>query len=141
MYSYGNKDGSWFLVTIIILTILAGVITGILSGMLGIGGGAIMVVIMISLLGVTQHVAQASALAAIIPTAFVGAAKHHKNGLLDYKVGVYLAIGGIIGSFVGANCANMLNEDMLSKIFSVFFAVIGIQLLITSFKTVEKNKI
>ena len=126
--------------TIIILTILAGVITGILSGMLGIGGGAIMVVIMISLLGVTQHVAQASALAAIIPTAFVGAAKHHKNGLLDYKVGVYLAIVGIIGSLVGANCANMLNEDMLSKVFSVFFAVIGIQLLITSFKTLEKKK-
>lgn len=141
MHSYGNKDGSWFLVTIIILTILAGVITGILSGMLGIGGGAIIVVIMISLLGVTQHVAQAVALTAIIPTAFVGAAKHHKNGLLDYKVGVYLAIGGIIGSLVGANCANMLNEDMLSKVFSVFFAVIGIQLLITSFKTVEKNKI
>ena len=126
---------------IIILTILTGVLTGILSGMLGIGGGAIMVAITISLLGVTQHVAQAAALAAIIPTAFVGAAKHHKNGLLDYKVGIYLAIGGIIGSFVGANCANMLNEDMLRKIFSVFFAVIGIQLLITSFKTVEKNKI
>lgn len=141
MYRYGNKDGKWFLVTIIILTILAGAITGILSGMLGIGGGAIMVVIMISLLSVTQHVAQAVALAAIIPTAFVGAVKHHKNGLINYKVGIYLAIGGILGSFIGANCANILSEDMLCKIFSVFFAVIGVQLLITSFKTVERNKI
>lgn len=141
MYNYGNKDGSWFLVTIIILTILAGLITGVLSGMLGIGGGAIMVVIMISLLGVTQHVAQAAALAAIIPTAFVGAAKHHKNGLINYKVGIYLAIGGVIGSLVGANFANILSEGILCKVFSVFFAVIGIQLLITSFKTVEKNKI
>lgn len=141
MYNYGNKDGSWFLVTIIILTILAGLITGVLSGMLGIGGGAIMVVIMISLLGVTQHVAQAAALAAIIPTAFVGAAKHHKNDLINYKVGIYLAIGGVIGSLVGANFANILSEGMLCKVFSVFFAVIGIQLLITSFKTVEKNKI
>ncbi|NMF05250.1 sulfite exporter TauE/SafE family protein [Clostridium beijerinckii] len=127
--------------TIIILTILAGVITGILSGMLGIGGGAIMVVIMISLLGVTQHIAQAAALAAIIPTAFVGAAKHHKNGLINYKVGIYLAIGGVIGSLIGANCANILSEDILCKVFSVFFAIIGIQLLITSVKTVEKNKI
>ncbi|OOM77345.1 sulfite exporter TauE/SafE family protein [Clostridium sp. BL-8] len=127
--------------TIIILTILAGVITGILSGMLGIGGGAIMVVIMISLLGVTQHIAQAAALAAIIPTAFVGAAKHHKNGLINYKVGIYLAIGGVIGSLIGANCANILSEDILCKVFSAFFAIIGIQLLITSFKTVEKNKI
>ncbi len=123
----------------IILSILTGILTGILSGMLGIGGGAIMVAIMISLLSVTQHVAQAAALAAIIPTAFVGAAKHHKNGLIDYKVGIFLAIGGIIGSFIGANCANILNEYMLSKIFSIFFAVIGIQLLITSFKTLGKN--
>lgn len=121
---------------IIILTILAGVITGILSGMLGIGGGAIMVVILISLVGVTQHEAQAAALAAIIPTAFVGAAKHHKNGLLDYKVGIYLAIGGVLGSLIGANFANMLNDHILSKVFSVFFAVIGIQLLVTSFKKV-----
>ena len=125
---------------IILLTILSGVVTGILSGMLGIGGGAIMVVIMISLLGVTQHVAQAAALAAIIPTAFVGAAKHHKNGLLDYKVGIYLAIGGVIGSIIGANFANILSEDILRKVFSVFFAIIGIQLLITSFKTVEKKQ-
>lgn len=124
----------------IILTILTGVLTGVLSGMLGIGGGALMVAIAISLLGVTQHVAQAAALAAIIPTAFVGAAKHHKNGLINYKVGIYLAIGGIIGSFIGANCANILNEYILSKIFSIFFAVIGIQLLITSFKSLGKTK-
>ena len=84
---------------IIIFGILIGIITGTLSGLLGIGGGAIMVVLCTSLLHVSQHVAQAVALAAIIPTSFVGAAKHHKNGLINYKVGIYLAIGGILGSF------------------------------------------
>lgn len=140
MYNYSNKDGSWFLVMIIILSILTGILTGILSGLLGIGGGAIMVAIVISVLHITQHVAQAAALAAIIPTAFVGAAKHHKNGLINYKVGIYLAIGGIVGGFIGAYCANILDENILRKVFSVFFAFIGMQLLITSFKvTVKKN--
>ena len=140
MYNYGNKDGSWFLMMIIIFGIVTGIITGTLSGLLGIGGGALMVVLCTSLLHVSQHVAQAAALAAIIPTSFVGAAKHHKNGLINYKVGIYLAIGGIVGSFFGASIANILNEDMLRKIFSLFFAVIGIQVLRTSFK-VTKEKI
>jgi Predicted permeases len=100
-----------------------------------------MVVLCTSLLHVSQYVAQAAALAAIIPTSFVGAIKHHKNGLINYKVGIYLAIGGILGSFFGASIANILNEDMLRKIFSLFFAVIGIQVLRTSFKvTVKKNE-
>lgn len=127
------------MVTTIILAVLTGAITGTLSGLLGIGGGAIMVVICTSLLHVSQHVAQAAALAAIIPTAFVGAAKHHKNGLINYKVGIYLAIGGIIGSFLGSYCANILDENMLSKVFSVFFGIIGILLLKTSFKATAKK--
>lgn len=122
----------------IILSVLTGVLTGILSGMLGIGGGAIMVAITVSLLHVSQHTAQAAALAAIIPTAFVGAAKHHKNGLLNYKVGIYLAIGGIVGGFIGSNFANTLNDNMLCKVFSIFFAAIGIQLLVNSFKATKK---
>ncbi|MDP4144069.1 MAG: sulfite exporter TauE/SafE family protein [Bacillota bacterium] len=123
----------------IILGILTGIITGTLSGLLGIGGGALMVVISMSLLHVSQHAAQAAALAAIIPTAFVGAGKHHRNGLINYKVGIYLAIGGIAGSFLGSHLANTLNEYMLSKIFSVFFGIIGIQLLRTSFKVTKKK--
>ena len=121
------------MISTIIFGILTGIITGILSGLLGIGGGALMVVMVIALLHVPQHVAQAVALAAIIPTAFVGAAKHHKNGLINYKVGVFLAIGGIVGSLLGANFANILDEDVLCKVFSLFFAFIGIQLLRTSF--------
>lgn len=127
------------MISTIILGILTGIVTGILSGLLGIGGGAITVVMVISLLHIPQQAAQAVALAAIIPTTFVGAAKHHKNGLVDWKVGIFLAIGGIVGSLIGANCANILNESALCKVFSLFFAFIGIQLLRTSFKKTEKN--
>lgn len=118
----------------IILSIMTGMITGILSGLLGIGGGAIMVVIAISILNVSQHGAQGAALAAIIPTAIIGVVKHHRNGLVNYKFGIYLVIGGVIGSFFGAYWANILDEVILRKVFSIFFALIGIQLLVSSFK-------
>lgn len=119
----------------IILSILTGMLTGVLSGLLGIGGGAILVVIAISILNVSQHIAQGAALAAIVPTAITGVIKHHKNGLINYKVGIYLVIGGCVGSFLGSYAANMLNDLMLQKIFSIFFGIIGLQLLISSFKT------
>lgn len=125
----------------IILSILTGLVTGVLSGLLGIGGGAIMTVIAVSILDVSQHIAQGAALAAIIPTAIVGVIKHHRNGLVNYKFGVYLIIGGLIGSFGGAYLANILDEVMLRKVFSIFFAFIGVQLLVTSFekKVLDKN--
>jgi len=130
---------------IIALSILTGVITGILSGMLGIGGGAVMVALAISFLHISQHAAQAAALAAIIPTALTGVAKHHKNKLVNYRAGMYLAIGGMIGGFGGSYIANMLNEAVLQKVFSIFFAIISIQLFISSYKkeqtTVLKNEI
>ncbi len=85
-------------------------------------------------MNVSQHGAQGAALAAIIPTALVGVIKHHRNGLVNYKFGIFLAIGGICGSFLGAYWANILDEVILGKVFSIFFALIGIQLLISSFK-------
>lgn len=125
----------------IILTIMTGVITGICSGLLGIGGGAIMVVLAISILHVSQQGAQGAALAAIIPTSITGAIKHHNNGLINHKIGIYLAIGGVVGSFFGAYLANIFDEIILNKVFSVFFALIGIQLFLSSFKTqVIENK-
>lgn len=123
----------------IILSILTGMFTGVLSGLLGIGGGAILVVMAISILNVSQHIAQGAALAAIVPTAITGVIKHHKNGLVNYKVGIYLVLGGCIGSLLGSYTANMLNEIMLQKIFSIFFGIIGIQLLISSFKKSIKD--
>ena len=122
----------------IILSVITGMITGILSGLLGIGGGAILVVIAMSILNVSQHIAQGAALAAIVPTAIVGVIKHHRNGLVNYRVGIYLIIGGCFGSLLGACGANMLDEVMLRKVFSVFFGIIGIQLLVSSLKKTAK---
>lgn len=120
--------------TIIIAAILTGAITGVVSGMMGIGGGAIMVVLAISLLHISQHAAQAAALAAIVPTALIGAAKHHRNGFINYRTGLYLAIGGMIGGLGGSYLANLLSETVLQKMFSLFFGIISIQLFVSSYK-------
>ena len=125
----------------ILIAILAGLTTGVLSGLLGIGGGAILVVAAVMFMGIGQHAAQAAALVAMIPTALVGVAKHHRNKMIKYKVVPYLAVGLIFGGMAGAYIANSISETLLRKIFSVFFAVMSVQMLWSSYKLGKQAKV
>ncbi len=125
--------------TIIIFTLLTGVVTGILSGLLGIGGGAIFVVAAVFFLGVPQHAAQAAAIAAMIPTALVGVVKHHRNRLIDYRYVPYLAVGIILGGMAGSYAANITADIVLRRLFSAFFALMSIQMFWSSFRQPGKG--
>jgi uncharacterized membrane protein YfcA len=124
----------------ILIAILTGVLTGILSGLLGIGGGAIFVVAAVFLLGVPQHAAQAAAIAAMIPTAVVGALRHHRNRLIDYRYAPYLAVGIILGGVAGAYLANITADIVLRRMFSVFFAFMSLQMFWSSFRQDKKTR-
>ena len=124
----------------IIAAILTGVVTGILSGLLGIGGGAIFVASGVLFLGVSQHVAQAAALAAMIPTAVVGVVMHHRNRLINYRLAVFLAVGAVAGGFVGSYVANITPDLILRKIFAVFFALMSVQMFWSSLRPDKKKQ-
>lgn len=117
---------------LIVFGILTGLITGICSGMLGIGGGAIMVAIAVAYMDIPQHIAQGAALAAMIPTALVAVLKHRKAGLIHKEVAKQLVIFGILGSLIGSSIANNLDEIALGKVFSIFFLIIGIRMMLPS---------
>lgn len=50
-----------------ILYIILGVVAGILGGMFGIGGGAIIIPALVFIFGLTQHQAQGTTLAILVP--------------------------------------------------------------------------
>ena len=124
----------------IIIAILTGMITGVLSGLLGIGGGAVLVASAVVFMGIGQHAAQAAALAAMIPTALVGVDKHHRNRMINYRVIPFLAVGLMLGGVVGAYVANSISETLLRQIFSIFFAVMSVQMFWSSYKQAKKTK-
>ena len=124
----------------ILIAILTGMTTGVLSGLLGIGGGAILVASAVIFMGLGQQAAQAAALVAMVPTAIVGVAKHHRNKMIDYRVVPYVAAGLILGGMVGAYTANSISEMLLRRIFSAFFAVMGVQMFWSSYKQGQKAK-
>jgi uncharacterized membrane protein YfcA len=108
-----------------------GLVAGVLSGLLGVGGGLILVPGMVLVLGMRQHVAHATSLAAIIPTAVAGVAAFGKASSVDWRVGALLAAGSIPGAQLGATAMRRIPAAQLRVAFGVFVIAVGIVLLVT----------
>ena len=108
-----------------------GLLAGVLSGLLGVGGGLIMVPGMVLALHLRQHVAHATSLAAIVPTAVAGALAFGKASSVDWRIGLLLAAGSIPGARAGALVMRRIPAAQLRMVFAVFVIVVGIVLLVT----------
>lgn len=117
-----------------ILPILLGLIVGILSGLLGIGGGVILVPLMVFFLGIEQHLAQGISMVVIIPTSIAAIYHLHKAKLVDYKSSSFLAIGGILGSFISSNMVHYIPANYLKQIFGIFVIYSGYRMIIAKKK-------
>lgn len=109
---------------------LVGMAAGLLSGLFGVGGGTVMVPAMVLTLGIGQHRAQATSLAAIVPIAIVGAVIFGAADSLDLPAALLLAVGSLVGVQAGARLMHRLSAEWLSRIFGVFLLVLAIVMLV-----------
>lgn len=77
--------------------ILLGLLSGISSGVFGIGGGTI-IVPSLSLMGFDIRLGIGISIFQMIFASFFGSYLNYKKNLIDFKTGIMLGIGGIIGS-------------------------------------------
>ncbi len=105
-----------------------GLLGGLLSGLLGVGGGTVLVPLLV-LVGLSQHKAHATSLAAIVPLAAVGALTFALEDAIDYRVGLLLATGALAGAPLGAKVMAALKEGPLQILFGAFLAVVALRLL------------
>jgi len=117
---------------------MTGVIAGFISG-LGMGGGTILI-LLLSFLGIEQHIAQASNLIFFIPTSIIAIYINMKNKNIDIKLAVIIIICGIIGAITGASIAVKIDVNLLRKCFGIFLAIIAIHEIYTIIKEYIKNK-
>ncbi len=109
-----------------------GVLVGALSALFGIGGGVVMVPFMVLLPNADQHLAEGTSLLVIVPTAVVGAIAHARRGFVDFRAAGLLALGGVVGAFVGARIALASPTETLETVFAVFLVLMGARLLARS---------
>ncbi len=78
-----------------------GGLTGILSGLFGVGGGFLTTPLLI-FYGIPPTVAAASASTQVTGASVTGVLAHGKRGGVDYRMGLVMVAGGVIGSGFGA---------------------------------------
>lgn len=106
-----------------------GLLTGVLSAILGLGGGLVLVPALVLAFGFSQHAAEGTSLAVIVPTALLGAARHTRRGYTRWPTGLTLGVGGVAGGVAGAALALALDGLALQRLFAAFLVVITIRLL------------
>ena len=86
-----------------------GGMVGILSGMFGVGGGFLMTPLLF-FIGIPPAVAVATEANQIVASSFSGALAHFRKKSVDFKMGVVLLSGGLLGAAFGVVVFNYLKS-------------------------------
>ena len=111
----------------IALALVLGIAAGMMAGMFGVGGGLLFVPTLVAL-GLGQLEAQATSLAAILPTVLAGAWSQRRYGNLELRPAVTLGLASVAGVLAGAGIAIALDEDVLRTLFAVLLLVVAARL-------------
>lgn len=99
--------------------VLAGVLGGLLAGLFGVGGGIVMVPLFVFLLRLDQRTAVTTSLLAIIPISVLGMAGYAVDGDVDWRAGLLLGLGSILGGQMGVRLLHHVPVPLLQAGFAV----------------------
>lgn len=112
----------------------AGLLMGLLSALVGIGGGVVMVPLLVLGFGFSPHEAQGTSLAVMVPVSLMGAWRHARRGYTDWRAGLVLGAGGVLGAPLGALLAQAVPEVWLQRLFAVLLVYSAVQLVLKARK-------
>jgi uncharacterized membrane protein YfcA len=121
-----------------------GFLVGLLSGLFGVGGGFLMTPLLI-MIGIPPTVAAASDSNQIVAASASGTYAHYRLGNVDFKMGIYLLIGGVLGGTGGVQIIKVLrqlgNADFLIQItYVVTLGLVGSYMFYESLQSLRSRK-
>lgn len=105
---------------------------GFVSGLLGIGGGALRIPVLVLLLGVPIHVAIATSIFTMVISSAAGATTHLDLGHVRIEYVVWLVPAVICGAQIGARLARKTEAHILKKIFAFVLIMASIIIIAES---------
>ena len=113
-----------------IILIFIGILAGFLSGVVGVGGGLIIIPLLIILLGFSQHEAQGTSLALMLPPiGILAAINYHKSGFVKWEYAMIIAITFIIGGYFGSKYAITLRPEIVRRVFGIVMLIGALKMI------------
>ena len=122
-------------------------LVGILSGLFGVGGGFLMTPFLI-FMGIPPVYAVPNEVNNILATSVSGSLTHWYKNTLDYKMGLMIVSGGVIGTALGITTFTFFSDIgkisiIISLLYMYLLAIVGTLMLIQTYreKVLLKKKI
>lgn len=117
-------------VTTIIILLLIGIFAGFASGFVGVGGGVIIVPSLVFFLGFSQHMAQGTSLALMLPPiGLLGFYNYHKSGNTDIWAAALIAVAFVLGAYFGSKLSISLDQRLVKRVFGALMLIASAKLL------------
>ncbi len=128
----------------ILIPVGLGLAVGLLSGLFGVGGGFLLTPLLI-MFGIPSTVAAATDSNQIVAASTSGTYAHWKVGNVDFKMGIYLLVGGFLGGLVGVQAIKLLhamgNADFVIKMtYVLMLGIVGVYMFIESIQSMRKKQ-
>ncbi|MGY0373724.1 sulfite exporter TauE/SafE family protein [Clostridium sp. JNZ J1-5] len=117
-----------------LLAIAIGIITGGITSLIGASGVMIIVPILTMLFKVSVHAAIGTSLFVDVIASLTVAYSYYKNGNIELKSGIWIALTSIIGAQLGASLASKMGEGNLSSSFGIVLIIAGFSMIRKSYK-------
>ena len=126
------------------LIFILSLVVGILSGMFGVGGGFLMTPFLI-FLGIPPAYAVPNEANNILGTSISGSTTHYLKGTLDYKMGLMIVVGGIIGTILGIITFSYFKDIgkiniVISLSYMYILAIIGTMMLVQGVSEIDRAR-
>ena len=121
-----------------------GGLVGLLSGLFGVGGGFLLTPLLI-MIGIPPTVAAASDSNQIVAASSSGTFAHSRSGNVDFKMGILLLLGGVVGGTGGVQLIKILRatgqaDFVIRLTYVVMLGVIGAYMFFDSLRGLRRAR-
>lgn len=111
--------------------LLLGLLAGIFGGFLGLGGGLILIPALVYIYGLSQHQAQGTSLAIMVPPiTLLAAIRYYHSGHVKLAMAFLIAMGFILGGLIGADLVHHVPGPVLRKIFGSVLLIVALRMVL-----------
>lgn len=115
----------------IVMYILIGLSAGLVGGFFGLGGGIVLIPVFSLFLGLSQHQAQGTALAAmVLPITLLAAIRYYYAGNVKLQLAILASIGFVAGSLLTAHFVQQVPDILLKKLFGCLILVVAVRMIL-----------